>query len=58
MNDLGKYIIRVIETDRIFIRSITTGRSEMLFRMEQINEFIKADINNDVDISSPLPIKK
>lgn len=57
MIDLGKYIIRVIEEDRILVRNIDTGRSELLFRMDQIAEFIQADINNDVYISSIFPKK-
>ena len=50
MNDLGRYIIRVMENDRIFIRSITTDRSEMLFDIEQVPAFIAADIRNEVFI--------
>jgi len=46
MQDLGKYFIRVIELDRVFIRSNTTGRTALLKSVEGIPAFIEADINN------------
>lgn len=48
MHDLGRYFIRVLNNDRVFVKSNSTGRSASLGSISEIPEFIKADILNEV----------
>lgn len=52
MNDLGRYFIRILANNRVFIRSNTTGRSDNLGSVNEIPDFIRADILNEVYVPS------